>query len=124
MKKLITLVMAIVLGMWVNAQNIDVTYYKNGNVKIATYTDGSYSEVTSYHKNGNLKSIARYVNGVPHGVWQEYDKHETLISEGNYSYGKKSGEWLVYNNYNHKVYKVTYQNDEKVAVTEWAHSRE
>ena len=124
MKKLMILAVALVLGMWVHAQSTNVEYYKNGNVKTATYTEGTYTEVTEYFKNGNLKSVSRFVNGVPHGIWQEYDKHETLISEGTYSYGKKTGEWLVYNIENKKIYKVTYRNDQKVAVSEWAHGRE
>lgn len=124
MKKLVILVVALVMGMWVSAQHADVEYYKNGNVKTTTFTEGSYAEVTSYFKSGKLKSVTRFVNGVPHGVWQEYDRQETLISEGTYANGKKTGEWLVYNVEDKKIYKVMYRNDEKVAVSEWAHGRE
>jgi len=74
MKKIITLALALVVGMWVQAQSVNVTYHKNGNVKTSTYTNGGMTERVTYHNDGKLKEIARFKNGTPHGQWQEIRK--------------------------------------------------
>lgn len=123
MKKLMIFTAVLMMGLWVSAQSTSVDYYKNGNVKTATYTAGDYTEVTEYFKSGKLKRISRYVNGVAEGLWLEYNRKETLILQGTYSSGQKIGEWLVYNPTDKLVYKVVYENDEKVSVSEWAHNK-
>lgn len=124
MKKVISLIIALFVGLWVQAQSVNVTYHQNGNVKTSTYTNGSMTERVTYHKSGKLKEIARFKNGTPHGQWQEFDKDETLVSEGYYINGKKSGKWLVYNEIDKKVYEVTYKNNLRVETREWARAKE
>jgi antitoxin component YwqK of YwqJK toxin-antitoxin module len=121
MKKIITFTLALFIGLVMQAQTVSVTYHNNGNVKTSTYTSGSMTERVTYHKDGKLKEIARFNNGKPHGQWQEFDKNETLISEGYYVNGKKSGKWLVYSDLDNTVYQVTYKNNIKVETIEWVH---
>ena len=124
MKKIITLSIAIFVGLLVQAQSVTVAYYNNGNVKTSTYTNGSMSERVTYQKDGTLREIARFNNGTPHGQWQEFDRNEVLISEGYYINGKKSGKWLIYNNLDNTVYQITYKNNLKVKTTEWVRGNE
>lgn len=124
MRKLMSLIVALAIGVLAHAQRVQVDYYKNGHVKSTTFVEGTYTEVTAYYKSGKLKSISRFENGVPQGIWQTYDRHEILIAEGTYTNGRKTGEWLVYNYEDKKIYKVMYRNDEKVTVSEWALTRQ
>ena len=104
----------------VGAQQIDVTYYENGNVETTVYSDGDVTERISYHKNGNIKEMASFLNGVPHGKWLIYDKRENLVGEGSYNHGTKSGFWFEYNRSTKKTYQITYFNDVQVGAKEWA----
>jgi antitoxin component YwqK of YwqJK toxin-antitoxin module len=112
------------LGLMTYAQQVDVTYYDNGNVETTIYSDGDVTERVSYYKNGNIKEVASYLKGVPHGKWQIYDKKENLVSEGSFNHGKKSGVWFEFNRSTKKTYKITYINDVQVGSEEWARSKD
>jgi antitoxin component YwqK of YwqJK toxin-antitoxin module len=124
MKKIIALTILLSAGLWVGAQSVNVTYYKNGNVKTTAYETGDILERVTYFKNGRIKEVASFLNNKPHGKWQVYDKKERLIAEGEYDKGKKTGVWLIYNVTDKKIYQVTYRNDVKIDSREWARSSE
>jgi antitoxin component YwqK of YwqJK toxin-antitoxin module len=124
MRKIVALTIALLIGMWLSAQTVNVTYHKNGNVKTTVYESGDHIERVTYFKNGRIKEVASFLNDKPHGKWQVYDKKERLISEGDYMNGKKTGVWLIYNVTNKKVYQVTYRNDVKIDSREWARTKD
>ena len=94
-------------------------------------------------ENGNLRKIAEFKNGVPHGKEETYDKNSQLLLLNTYKNGKKDGQQKLYyengnlraedkytNGKNDGVSRMYYENGqlwreskykngEKVAPTKW-----
>lgn len=63
-----------------NGKKIEEGYYYNGQM---------YGTWRSYHKNGNLQTIAKFKDGVKHGKWLFYNENGNLIFEVTYERGQK-----------------------------------
>ena len=68
----------------------DGTYYKK-------FSNAPFSgHVESYYTNGQLKIIGEFSDGKKVGEWVEYYKSGTKKNEGQFTYGKKDGTWVYY----------------------------
>ena len=52
--------------------------------------------IESYYKNGQLKIIGEFSDGKKIGNWVEYYMSGVKKSEGQFNKGKKNGKWLYY----------------------------
>lgn len=59
----------------------------------------------SYHHKGTIQAIREYVNGIKHGINQEFNTDGRLIIDGRYNMGKKVGKWK-YSNPKYRYEKV------------------
>ena len=51
----------------------------------------------TYHYNGQLKAIGKYVNDKEEGEWKWYHENGQLWIVANYVNGKLEGEWREFN---------------------------
>ena len=68
----------------------DDTYYKKFSNIPFT------GHIESYYKNGQLKIIGEFSDGKKIGNWVEYYMSGVKKSEGQFNKGKKNGKWLYY----------------------------
>ena len=68
----------------------DGTYYRK-------FSNAPYSgHVESYYKNGQLKIIGEFSDGKKVGEWIEYYMSGNKKNEGQFANGKKNGSWEYY----------------------------
>ncbi len=96
MKTKLILLGFLVLSLSAISQSVETKYFKESwgkevkekkaNYKkvISTYDDGLVKSKTYHIKNNRLVYVDEYKDGLPTGIWQEYDKMGKLISERNY----------------------------------------
>jgi len=82
-------------------------YYYNGERKKRTnYSNGLITEKNTYYENGrNMVSGNFDHNEKKHGVWEQYYNNWQQKLKGEYSHGKKHGQWKYYTDYG-KLVKV------------------
>lgn len=102
------------LGMPTNTV-VHETHYYPGKVK---FIDGNISEGANrdglwyaYHKNGNVQTMAHYVNGKEDGQYTVYHENGSVYYTGYYKQGIKVGEWKFYDEHERLVRTQTF--DEK-----------
>ena len=79
-------------------------FYDNGNIKMeGSYKAGSnipHGTTKAFYKDGSLRGVTSYKDGIQHGLHQEYfeliDGVSALEVEGQYKDGGKDGIWKVY----------------------------
>jgi uncharacterized protein len=73
-------------------------YFRNGNVKeISRYNEGMITgESTTYHPNGQLKYVFTYSNGILHGHYKSYRENGILEIDGHFREGSRDNIWNMY----------------------------
>ena len=70
---------------------------KRDNIFYKKFSNIPFSgHIESYHPNGQLKIIGDFSNGKKIGNWVEYYMSGIKKSEGQYANGKKDGAWVYY----------------------------
>jgi len=87
------------------------TAYLDG--KTYLYGDLFTGECISAHKNGELKSIMRYKEGVDDGEWRFYYNNGQLETIGWFDNGKRINEWRYYFKNGALKFSVNYLNGVK-----------
>lgn len=94
------------LGMPTN-KRVHETHYYPGKIK---YVDGNLSEGKNreglwyaYHKNGNVQTMAHYVDGLEDGRYVVYYENGNVRYTGMYSKGKRVGTWNFYDEHERLV---------------------
>ncbi len=90
------------------------TYYDSGEVKELFFTDEDnkkQGKYTLYHKNGSVKEIGVYKNGLEHGTFIQY-RHNQIESSYEKKEGKLNGYWRMYHTETGKLrYEDQFLND-------------
>uniref|UniRef100_A0A6C0EBK1 Uncharacterized protein n=1 Tax=viral metagenome TaxID=1070528 RepID=A0A6C0EBK1_9ZZZZ len=86
----------------------EITEYKNGKkevqfcygdlIEIINFIDGKISSHKVFYKNGILKELMSYDNGMKHGVHKKYFENGKINIEMEYKYNKPSGYYINKNN--------------------------
>ncbi|NQZ43046.1 MAG: nicotinic acid mononucleotide adenyltransferase [Flavobacteriaceae bacterium] len=106
MKKAI-LVVAVMVSMFAQAQEIEPTFSKVGDMVKATY----------FHDNGQIAQTGYVLNGKLHGQWLMYDAVGTKIASGKYVEGKRSGKWFFWEG--EVLKEVDFKDNRMVSVKNW-----
>ena len=75
-------------------------YFPSGAIRQEIYyREGKpFEKARFFYENGNIKTQAEYDGqGMKSGLWVNYSKDGQVFSRGNYSQGKKVGQWHYYN---------------------------
>ncbi|KAA3640180.1 MAG: hypothetical protein DWQ02_02425 [Bacteroidetes bacterium] len=75
-------------------------YFPSGGIKQEIYyREGKpFEKAKFFYENGNIKTQAEYDGlGMKSGLWITYSREGQIFSKGNYSHGKKAGQWQYYN---------------------------
>ena len=111
---MMTSILAFLMSMMINAQQVETTYYENGSVNTHQfYLEGKVIQ-SSYHLNGQVKEVGEIVKGVPNGVWKTFDDSGKILSEGYFEEGVKVGEWTVKAGSDHQEYRLIYSNGKRI----------
>lgn len=79
-----------------------------GDMIIATY----------FHDNGEVHQQGSFTHeGVLQGLWVSYDFQGNKLSQGNYSNGSKTGQWLFWTKDSLK--EVNFSESKIINVSEW-----
>jgi antitoxin component YwqK of YwqJK toxin-antitoxin module len=75
-------------------------YYESGEIEQrGFYQQGEYKgEWKWIFKNGETKRIEKYINGVEHGEFVEFDSLKNVLLKGLYNNGLREGAWLYHVN--------------------------
>jgi len=100
------------IGLW--------TYYFEDGVKKGEieYTD-DFGRFTEYYHSGKVLAEGPKSGVKNAGHWRYYAEDGTLQTEGDYSSGKKNGEWLTYFSSGKVSSKGKYVNDEPTGSWEY-----
>ena len=77
--------------------DIEKTYYENGNLKSEITTNNGISDGLSklYYESGKLKIVAKQNEGYPNGKWRYYNDNGQLLKISEYLNGELiEEEWL------------------------------
>jgi antitoxin component YwqK of YwqJK toxin-antitoxin module len=91
-----------------------VAFYDNKNIKCYGYELPKYNRIGQWifkDRKGHVLEIESHINNMLEGPFQAYYNGKLTIS-GQYSYGRKNGEWTFYNS-NGSVEKIIYKQGEK-----------
>ncbi|WP_276389199.1 toxin-antitoxin system YwqK family antitoxin [Eudoraea chungangensis] len=106
MKKTAVLLALMLATVFVNAQDKRVQKLNK---------ETNLIEVTDYHDNGLISQKGSFdLKGQLHGEWFSYDEAGTLISQGQYVNGVKSGKWVFWSNDTRK--EVEYSENQIVKI--------
>lgn len=109
MKKIITIIIALISFQFISAQTEDT---------IKMVKQGELTEVTIYYNNGNVMQHGYLTSDNKlHDVWKSYYEDGTKKCDATYDKGEKVGTWYYYY-INDKTKKVTYDNNKIVNVEE------
>ena len=91
------------------------TAYLDG--KTYLYGDLFTGDCLTAHKNGEVKSVQRYKEGIDHGEWRFYFNNGQLETIGWFENGKRIKEWRYYFKNGNLNYSVNYQQGMKEGKT-------
>lgn len=96
-----------------------LSYYKNGKVKaVKFYKNGLYNgKWVSYYQNGEIESIENYKNSNNHGKFIAYFKDGTLKGKLNFINNVEDGKYISMLDKNKLIAKGKYRKGDKVG--EW-----
>ncbi len=88
-------------------------YHKNGKLKSVTeFLQGVHKVKTViFHENGRKASEGVYIDQLKDGEWRYYADHDTLIKVENYQMGKRNGPWKTYSTDGVLLEECDYLND-------------
>lgn len=112
--KNIALIVCLILGFGLFAQNEVKTCFENGNVQMEMIKVGARSMQTTYYETGEIKQMGSFYNAVPAGTWKTYNIHGEIIAEGEYVDGKKSGRWVVLTPNSKRKYELYYEDGVRI----------
>lgn len=105
--KNIILILTLVLGTSVMAQNKPI-FEKEGNLVKGTF----------FHDNGEIQQQGFYKNGKLHGEWVSYNAQGNKLAMAQYTNGIKTGKWFMWNK--GVLTEVDYNANEIASVVEWS----
>lgn len=90
---------------------LKVTYYENGKIESkANYVKDVYhGNVKKHTLNGELDLEANYKLGKIHGLYIDYN-NGVIQEKGEYKYGKRNGEWTIFDSTSNKNKTITYKS--------------
>ena len=106
MKKIILCGLLLVTGL-VSAQDIQPKLEAQGKYVKATY----------FHDNGQVQQTGYFLNGKPDGLWVSFDASGKKVAAGEYTDGKKAGQWLFWNDV--ALTEVHYTDSRVALVKNW-----
>tara|TARA_R110002124_G_scaffold103927_1_gene253319 strand:+ start:143 stop:496 length:354 start_codon:yes stop_codon:yes gene_type:complete len=106
MKKILTLALFFTFTIS-NAQEIDPTYEKSGDMVKATY----------YYQDGSVKEQGFFKDKKLTGQWISYNQQGEKTMIANYKNGKKAGKWFAWNK--NTLKEITYNNNSVTNVKNW-----
>ena len=107
MKKIAALVFLFIVSIS-NAQEIEPTYEKFGEMVKATY----------YFEDGSVKEKGFFKDAKLTGKWISYNKQGEKTMMAQYRAGKKVGKWFAWNNASLK--EINFANNTIVNVKNWS----
>lgn len=110
--KILTVVLAMTLSATTNAQKIEPSYIKVGDMIKGTY----------YHDNGKIAQIGCFKDGRLQGKWIMYADTGKKIGSGAFNKGKRTGQWFFWKHDGEALREVTYLNGRLLSVVEWKNS--
>jgi antitoxin component YwqK of YwqJK toxin-antitoxin module len=125
MKKIATILIMALFTIILSGQNPEAkngvyySHYPNGELK-AEYSFVNNlpdSQWKYYDENGIIVEIRSYRMGEFHGTWKTFNKHGILTSIAHYKNNLKHGTWIIKDDDGEWVYKIEYDDGEKISVT-------
>jgi antitoxin component YwqK of YwqJK toxin-antitoxin module len=68
--------------------------------------------MTTYYKEGGIKSIGSFENNELNGEYREFHPDGSVMLEGTYKHGVKDGKWVTFDESGKKIETVKYVNGE------------
>ncbi|MCF8225572.1 MAG: hypothetical protein K9J30_06810 [Bacteroidales bacterium] len=88
-------------------QTLMASQFQNMN---ANELDGIYKLIA---KDGQLKEVRTFKNGLMDGTWLEYDENKNLVAIANYKDNQKHGIWVIWDSNGTKRYELYYENGKR-----------
>lgn len=107
MRKILSLLLLVVGAVYMQAQDVNPVYEKEGDMVKATY----------FHDNGTIAQLGFYQDGKLHGEWVMFDEAGKKVAIGQYKKGVKSGKWFFWKG--DLLQEVDYSNNQIVSVVNW-----
>ena len=95
---------------------IYVTFWNNGNIFTLGYTLDSCDCLSSwlcFTSKGDLEYLKTYKYNTRHGPYIRYWANKKLVS-GQYEYGKRSGEWIFYDQKGYPERRAYYKSGKRI----------
>jgi len=83
-------------------------------LNFSQFTDNANYSFTRMYENGNLLESGNYKNGLPDGIWMNYNSNGTVSGKGSYLNGKKEGNWAFYTSHGSPAYTVTFLEGKRI----------
>ena len=116
MKKLLLILICLpMIGFGQN--DIEKTYYENGNLKSEITTNNGISDGLSklYYESGELRTKGFFKHGIEHSIWSSYYENGKLKIEAEWKDGKPNGIWKYYDEKSLLIKISKYLNGELIA---------
>lgn len=106
----------------INGEQINITYYPNGQIIDTLYLEDGYPNSGCYaefERNmwgkpvNHPLALTNYRNGLPHGKYSVFHKNGVLREKGTYQNGYQTGDVLFYDQSGEILCKGTYRNHKK-----------
>ena len=130
MKKLISLITAVLFSNITNAQQLNndgkyittdnelfsgtITSSHDGVKTQLTVKDGEVTGAATYfYASGKIMETGTFLNGKRDQEWIRYSESGTKLAVAFYNAGKKTGTWLVFDDNGNKRFEMNYSDGEK-----------
>lgn len=107
MRTIMSLLMLVCGALYMQAQNVEPLFEKEGDMVKATY----------FHDNGEIAQVGYLLKGKLHGEWIMYGPAGKKIAIGQYHEGVKTGKWFFWNS--DLLQEVDFSNNKIVNVVSW-----
>ena len=107
MRKILSLVLLFCGILYMQAQDKEPLFEKEGKMVKATY----------YHDNGAIAQMGHLLDGKLHGEWTMFDSAGKRIATGHYMGGVRTGKWFFWND--DLMKEVDFVDNKIVSVVQW-----
>lgn len=77
--------------------NVPYSGYAKDETELYFFYEGSIRFKNTFFSNGNVKKYIELKYQYPNGLYVEYDADGQVLKQGDFSMGKKTGEWIYKN---------------------------
>ena len=112
--KTITLILGLLIGVSLTAQDKQTKYYENGQVRMEMVKVGDRLFQTVFYETGELKQVGTFVDNKPNGLWKVFAKNGDVLAEGSYENGLKTGKWIVKAENSDTTYELYYEEGVRI----------